>query len=274
MRLKNAVAEGYERVTLLAATLFNKTRCCVAGIDSRGKWVRPGVEGSLVGTYPRAFILPSTYLWSANQFIGGSLFQVDVQLDRSIGVAPPHVEDARLLPPGFRPSSQVTKEKDRIHFLHDHADNKLLPDVDSELDLADGLAQLSRSLFLAGPLGIQEASFGVMAGYRGAVSYRTRIAFKLPRRKGIMDLSCTDLRWRALGKAMGAEKEIVTLGGTDLCKRLSVREDEVYLAVGLTRASTERKYHAMVVGVHTLPDYFSVRVNGQARPIHVRQNHL
>ncbi len=89
-----------------------------------------------------------------------------------------------------------------------------------------------------------------------------------------MDLSCTDLRWRALGKAMGAEKELVTLSGATLCKRLSVREDEVYLAVGLTRASTEKRYHAMVIGVHTLPDYSSVRVNGQALPIHVRQNHL
>lgn len=201
------------------------------------------------------------------------MFQVDARLNRSIGAAPPHVEDARLLE-DFRPCSQITKEKERIHFLQDHADNKSFPDVDSELDLASELAEIGRSLFLAGPLSIQEASFGVLPGYRGAESYRTRILFKLPRRKGVMDLSCPDLRWRALGRAMGAEKELITLSGADLCKRLSVREDEVYLAVGLTRASTERKYHAMVVGVHTLPDYFSVRVNGQARPIHVRQNHL
>lgn len=267
------MADRNEELTILATTLFAKTRCCVAGIDSRGSWVRPGVEGARLGTYAAARLLLPSYLWPGNQFVGGSLSVVETRLNRNVHKSPPHIEDAELLEP-FRYRDQIMKEKDRIHYLEDHSENAAIPDASDENEMAERLAGLGRSLILVGPLTIQKASFGVWSGRYGEESYRTRITFKLPRQKGVMDLSCTDLRWRAVGRALGAEKSRVTINGEDLSTRLSVRPDQTYLAIGLTRGDADHRNYAIAIGVHTVPDYVALDVDGRALPIHVRQNHL
>ena len=262
-------------MTLLAASLLGKTHCCVAGMDSREMWIRPGEENERLrtGPYAGALRLSPNYLWQGTQFIGRSLAIVDAGLDRNIRKSPPHVEDAQLLS-AFRYQSQITKVRERANFLQSHSENKLLPNVATLKDLAVGLAKLGRSLVMLGPLTIREASFGFHPTRYGDESYQTRVSFKLPQQTTVLDLACTDLRWRAVGRELGAERDAIDLTGEDLCKHLSVRGNEVYLVIGLTRAKAADEHGALVVGVHTVPDYEAVEVDGEERPIKMRPNKL
>jgi Dual OB-containing domain len=76
-------------------------------------------------------------------------------------------------------------------------------------------------------------------------------------------LPCTDLKWRAFGRALLArgsvlstDQQIRTLSLTnqDLRQALGGGEREIWLALGLTRALHGRRW-PLVVGVHTIPDY-------------------
>jgi hypothetical protein len=74
--------------------------------------------------------------------------------------------------------------------------------------------------------------------------------------------ACTDLKWRAFGRRLLAERagrgpardvHTLTLGGGDLRAALG-GIDRCWLALGSSRAFDGRTW-PLVVGVHTLPDY-------------------
>jgi hypothetical protein len=256
------------RLTLLASTVFDETRCCIAGIDSDGKWVRPGVEGERLGTKRGTRLVPATFLWNDSGYIGDSLALLEMDIDRAVRRTSPHLEDVGLLSRPRRLGG-ISDEKERIRFLTDHSENALLPQVSDEIELAEGLAAMGRSLILVGPVSLRQAVFGELPGFRGVVKYRARLTFKIPRQKTEVDLSCIDLKWRALGRALGASEDEVSLTGDDLAPRLSIRPD-FYLAIGLTRGEP----YAMVVGVHSTPDFDKLKIDGTAKPVKVRQNDL
>jgi hypothetical protein len=93
-------------------------------------------------------------------------------------------------------------------------------------------------------------------GYSGG--FDARLAFGLNGRPYLGSyakggLAVTDLKWRALGRSwLPGEGGWTEFDDGDLEARLGV--EEVYLAVGLTR-SYEGSHWAIVVGVHTVPDY-------------------
>jgi hypothetical protein len=76
-------------------------------------------------------------------------------------------------------------------------------------------------------------------------------------------LPCTDLKWRAFGRALLARgsalstnQQIQTLSLTnqDLRQALGGGERAIWVALGLTRELHGRRW-PLVVGVHTIPDY-------------------
>jgi putative nucleic acid modification protein with dual OB domain len=76
-------------------------------------------------------------------------------------------------------------------------------------------------------------------------------------------LPCTDLKWRAFGRALlakegasAADHQIRTLSLTnqELRQALGVGECAIWLALGLTRELHGRRW-PLAVGVHTIPDY-------------------
>jgi putative nucleic acid modification protein with dual OB domain len=76
-------------------------------------------------------------------------------------------------------------------------------------------------------------------------------------------LPCTDLKWRAFGRALLAKEgasstsqQVSTLSLTnqELRQALEVGERAIWLALGLTRELHGRRW-PLVVGVHTIPDY-------------------
>jgi hypothetical protein len=256
------------QITLLAATTFDGTRCCIAGINSEGRWIRPGFDGQRIGTLGGSRLVPSTYLWPPSGFIGGSLAVIEAEVEERIRKDPPHLEDAEITSEP-RLVASIRDEKNRLHFLEDHAENGVLPPASDKTELASGLSGLRRSLILVGPVRLQSASFGILPGYKGMQKYRTALTFKLPRQKTEVELPCVDIRWRALGRVLGAEEDPIEIHGEELCKRLSVRHD-IFVALGLTRGTP----YAMVVGVHSLPDYAGLETEGGSRPIRAHQNNL
>ena len=255
-------------LTVLAATLFDQTRCCIAGIDSEGRWVRPGFPGAMLGTYPEARLVLPSHLWDQSGFMGTGLAVLSMDLISPKRLTRPHVEDMELagLPRMVR---TLSKEKERIHFLDDHSENDVLPEVDDIESLGEGLAGLGRSLILVGPVRPSVVTFGNQAGQGGRVRYRVKIRFKLPRQRTEVQLSSTDLTWRAVGRALGADNELVELSGTEVCNRLAVRPD-LYITIGLTRGDP----FPLAAGVHTVPAIDSVQTSsGQVR-VKVQQNKL
>jgi hypothetical protein len=74
-------------------------------------------------------------------------------------------------------------------------------------------------------------------------------------------LPCTDLKWRAFGRALlakegasSADQPIRTISLTNQQLRQGVGERAIWLALGLTRELHGRRW-PLVVGVHTIPDY-------------------
>jgi hypothetical protein len=255
-------------VTLLAATLFHDTRCCIAGIDSEGNWVRPGFQGAKLGTYPAARLVLPTHLWGQEGFFGTSLSVLRMGLELPGRLTRPHVEDRELstLPRFVR---ALTKDKERIHFLDERTENGAVPEVDDREALAEGLAAQGRSLILVGPVRLSEVTFGDLPGKAGRIKYRVKVSFKLPRQRSEVTVSSTDLSWRAIGRSLGAGQEVVELSGADLCDRLHVRHD-VYVTLGLTRGDPD----AIAAGIHTVPGLFEIDTDSGPARIRVQQNSL
>jgi hypothetical protein len=76
-------------------------------------------------------------------------------------------------------------------------------------------------------------------------------------------LPCTDLKWRAFGRAMLAKEKAsstnqqirtISLTNQELRQALGVGGHVIWLALGLTRELHGRRW-PLIVGVHTIPDY-------------------
>jgi hypothetical protein len=76
-------------------------------------------------------------------------------------------------------------------------------------------------------------------------------------------LPCTDLKWRAFGRALlakegdpstGQQIRTLSLTNQELRQALEGGERAIRLALGLTRELHGRRW-PLIVGVHTIPDY-------------------
>jgi hypothetical protein len=95
-----------------------------------------------------------------------------------------------------------------------------------------------------------------------AGKYETRLSFG-GQPTETSSLPCTDLKWRALGRALLAKEyasstnqQVRTLALTnqELRQKLGMGEHAIWLALGLTRELHGRRW-PLIVGAHTIPDY-------------------
>ena len=82
--------------------------------------------------------------------------------------------------------------------------------------------------------------------------YDARLNLALPGGLAKTNVSVTDLKWRALGRAWLGQGGQLALDDTALIERLHA--DAVYLTLGLSR-NYQGQYWTLVVGVHVVPDY-------------------
>ena len=155
---------------------------------------------------------------------------------------PPHVEDwgtdfIRCRP---RLARRLEGER-RTKFLAQHLDHE--PE--------DVLIHRTRSLCLAKPEQVQ-VQFSLDA-YSG--KYEVRMSFALPDDITRTNVSVTDLKWRALGRAWLGNGGQLVLEHLALVERL--RADAIYLTLGLSR-NYQGQYWPLVAGVHVVPDYDAV----------------
>lgn len=243
-------------LAMLAVTLM-KTGVCIASVrpEAPATWVRPVREfGSvLLGdiTYP-----PPAGAQGQSQGPSQSsphprrVLRAFDLVELTLGRArpePPHVEDWICDFVRARPHLLgVVSEGERAALLEGAA-----------ADPEDIWGRGSRSL---GTLAVAElaATFQHDA-YTG--KYEARLSFPgLP--PGVTSAACTDLKWRALGRRLLAERgsaeragdvRTLTLAGDALWALLGGAR-RCWLALGTTRAYDGRHW-PLVVGVHTLPDY-------------------
>jgi hypothetical protein len=239
-------------LAMLAVTVM-KTGVCIAGVrpGSPGTWVRPVREfGSvLLGdiTYPASHPPPAgSPSASAPRRVMRPFDLVELTLSRA-RPNPPHIEDFACDFAHARPRLIATvPEPERAALL------------DAAAATPDAIfVRGSRSL---GTLALDDltASF-THDGYTGG--YETRLAFAgLP--PGVASVPCTDLKWRALGRQLlaergqigpGAEPRTLTLAGDELRSALG-SADRWWVVLGVGRFYQGRHW-PLIVGVHTLPDY-------------------
>jgi len=112
----------------------------------------------------------------------------------------------------------------------------------------DVLVHHARSLCLVRP-DYMQASFSLDA-YSG--KYEARMSLTLPGDITRVNVSVTDLKWRALGRTWLESGGQLALEHAPLKERL--RADAIYLTLGLSR-NYQGQYWPLVVGVHVVPDY-------------------
>lgn len=200
---------------------------CLAGIDEEGRWARPVKRfGSLqlgdVSYRDRTLMRP---------FDRTRLFVERRRPD------PPHVEDCICEFVRRRPELvDHLSPAERAGFLARRAEPEIASLVAAKRSLA-----LTRVDDLA-------ATFR-LDGYSGKYEARLR----LPGVDGERGLPVTDLRWRALGRALLKDRAgSVTLTLADLRERSGVTD--AYVALGLARQFDGRHW-PLVIGVHLVPDY-------------------
>ena len=239
------------RTTLaIVAVTVMKTGVCIAGVrpEAPATWIRPVREfGSvLLGdvTYPAA---PGASSPPGTRRVMRPFDLVEFTLGRA-QPDPPHVEDWTCDFAHHRPRLLGT-----------------MPEAERTA-LLDGAAALPDALWARG-----ERSLGTLAvtdlsatfrhdAYSG--KYEARLIFPgLP--ADTASAPCTDLKWRALGRRLLAERadpasaagavRTLTLAGEALWSALGGSR-RCWLALGTTRAYDGRRW-PLIVGVHTLPDY-------------------
>jgi hypothetical protein len=236
-------------LVMLAVTVM-KTGVCIAGVrpDAPGTWVRPVREfGSvLLGdiTYAPA---PGGERSSAVPHVMRPFDVVAFELGRA-RPDPPHVEDWTCDFAHHRPRLLGQLPEGERAALLDAA--RAAPET-----LWDRGARSLGTL----PVDDLRASFR-QDTYSG--KYEARLAFAgLPH--DVTSAACTDLKWRALGRRLLAERgettcgdgavRTLSLGGEELRRALGGMQ-RCWLALGTSRAYDGRRW-PLVVGVHTLPDY-------------------
>jgi hypothetical protein len=226
-------------ITTLAITKMHGG-VCTAGIDEAGRWVRPVRRKSEQA--PRATGATDYSLLPIDFFHDGKPHLANLGVTRFYLTehAPdaPHVEDWTI---DSRTKPELLKKlspPEQQDFLISHAEpgvSRLLSPPSASLCLIQPLHFIF--LFRAGPSGddvVVRSSF-------------------ITGRHELTDIACTDLRMRALGRAMLAGKRGETelrLGEGDFWRQ---GKSAIYLAVGLSRLY-KGKHWPLVVGVHSIPE--------------------
>jgi len=236
---------------VMLAVTHMKTGVCIAGVraDAPDVWVRPVREfdSVLLGdiTYPPAPGISSPGQPAARRVMR-PLDLVEFTLLHA-RPDPPHIEDWTCDFAHARPRLLGTMpEGERAALL-----------AAATAPPEDVWARHTRSL---GALAVDEltATF-TYDGYTGKLE--ARLAFPgMP--SGVASIPCTDLKWRALGRRLLAERgrptgqgdiRTLALTGNGLWDALGGAR-RCWLAMGVARA-----YHGtvwpLIVGVHTLPEY-------------------
>jgi len=217
-----------EREIVILAVTKMRSGVCIAGVDTEnGRWMRP------VKRFGNISVGDITYR------DGQVMACFDVVRFNLIAPRPqpPHVEDWICDFARHRPqrASQISSA-DRETFLRSCLD--AAPD--------EVLVDQKRSLCLI-PADSLQAMFSVDQ-YSG--KYEVRVSFSAG---GPQALPVTDLRWRALGRALLKEHgSPLNLSTGQLRRVLGMRE--VFLAIGRAR-SFQGQHWPLVVGVHGIPDY-------------------
>jgi hypothetical protein len=225
-------------VVILAVTKMHGG-VCAAGIDAEGTWIRPirpttKPIGSL-STISDYCLLPIDF------FHGGKSHLVNAGVSRvwlSTHVpARPHIEDWTL---DLRHKPQLRRklsEHEQAEFLARHSDP----------DLSALISDENRSLGLCLP---ESFSFCFAMNQSGTdISVRTVFAVG---GRGYSDISCTDLRMRALGRSLLDKSSGIpcSLSQADFERQ---GKHLTYLALGLSRRF-RGKHWLIVIGVHTIPE--------------------
>jgi hypothetical protein len=212
---------------------------CTAGIDAEGSWVRPvRPTTKRIGewdTITDYCLLPMDFFHGGeSHLVNGGVCRVWLS---SHVPAQPHVEDWTL---DLRQKPRLLRklsEPEQVEFLarHSEADlSALVPDEDRSL-----------GLFLPDWFGF---SFTMN---QSGTDISVRSTFALGSRH-FSDISCTDLRIRALGRILLEKSSGATraLSQADFERRGKYL---TYLALGLSRRY-RGKHWLLVVGVHTIPE--------------------
>jgi hypothetical protein len=229
-------------LVILAVTAM-RTGVCIAGVrqDAPSTWVRP------VRDFGTVTLGDITYPGQAGQRRVMRPFDiVELTLD-SPRPEPPFVEDWVCDFAHHRPQLLGT--------LPERERTALLQTATSPEALWSGN---TRSL---GSLAVNDLS-ARFSHDQYAGKYEARLSF-VGQPAAASSLPCTDLKWRACGRALlargsssSADQQVHTLALTnqELRQALGGDEREIWLALGLTRALDGRRW-PLVVGVHTIPDY-------------------
>jgi hypothetical protein len=224
-------------LTILALTKMHGG-VCTAGIDEQGQWVRP-VRQLRVANYAHAGA--SDYcLLPLDFFHGGQSHLVNLGVTqcwlKSHQPAPPHIEDWTL---DVNHKPQLLKKlslAEQAAFLAAHAEVDFAPLLNHERSLA---------LF-------QASQFAFHFGWNATGDDVTVRASCTVAGNELRDIGCTDLRMRALGRKLLAQRktaQTATLTQLDFARHL---KQATYLAIGLSRLHQGRHW-PLLVGVHTLP---------------------
>jgi hypothetical protein len=225
-------------LTILAVTRMHGG-VCTAGIDDSGKWIRPVRPASEQRSVQQA--ITDHCLLPIDFFHGGKshLFSMGVTrfwLDAHRPV-PPHTEDWIIDLTRKPQSLKKLSTDEQAAFLAVHVESDL-----AALDSSHG-----RSLALLRPESFV-FSFGLNRQGEDVVA---RATFMVGGRE-MVDVGCTDLRIRALGRKLlqNSNSSESILSDNDFRRR---GKRETYLAVGLSRLYNN-KHWPIVVGVHSLPE--------------------
>ena len=218
-----------DRIVTLAVTRMLSGMCTGGISESTNRWVRPVKEFGTITLGDLAY---------ADRTVMRPFDVVQYSFSRQ-RPKPPHVEDWICDLVHSRPRLiRRMDEKERAEYL----EKSVEPDAPVQLGRLERSLALIKPEFAPGPV----ASFA-LDPYTGKFGGRLLVP-----EMGERALPVTDIKWRALGRKVvtGGGRVLLTLD--DLRSRLGI--EQIYVALGLSRTH-EGKNWALVVGVHTLPDY-------------------
>ncbi|MEK7831547.1 MAG: hypothetical protein AAB401_10710 [Acidobacteriota bacterium] len=225
-------------ITILALTKMHGG-VCTAGIDADGRWVRP-VRPTPEQRQQRAGVSDYTLL-PLDFFHGGKSHLVNLGVTRfwfsEASPHTPHIEDWTI-DLHHKPEHVAKLSTDeQAQFLAARVEN----------DLAPLCRHHQRSLMLVRP---DSFSFSFGKNLTGE-DVSARASFAVNEEK-FVDVGCTDLRMRALGRKL-LEKAVngkASLTDADFQRQ---GKQQTYLTLGLSRLF-QNKHWPILVGVHSLPE--------------------
>jgi hypothetical protein len=234
-------------LTILAVTKMHGG-VCTAGIDSSGTWVRPTrPRATKTLKTPEQSFITDHCLLPLDFFHGGKPHLVSMGITRFWLAAhrpePPHVEDWIV----------DLKQKPTLigRLSPEEQESFLAKFAEHDLGVLESAAGRSLALFKADDFVFTFAE----NKFRGDIAVRASFAIG---GREVMDVACTDLRMRALGRQLLEKRaEPGCILTADDFKRRG--KGSVYLAVGLSRLY-RAKHWMILVGVHCLPE-IEVEIN-------------